>query len=642
MRSCMRCLGARVLVLLACLAGPAVASPPSLEAYGRLPSIEFAALSPDGSRVALLRALPDGRVLVIFSLDQHKSIGGLKLRDQVVRGIDWADNDHVLMTVASHEMPFELTGEKTEFRLIDSFDVTKNTQRGLLEHHPADLQTMNVIFRHPVVRRSGGETSVFLHGFVVQHRTIPALFRADLSSGREQMLREGSEATVRWLVDGSGEVVAEQDYADGPRKWTIRVMERGHAPLTVSGVADIDYPHLLGIDAVSGDLIASVPTESGSIWRILKRDGSWGEDVAPDEQATDIVYEAGSDRIIGWAYLADDARYHFTEPALQKTWDWVTGLFPNERVELETLSDDHSHLLVRVFGLTSGYSLAVIDAKARRVVRLGDVYQDVKEIAEVRRLVYPAADGLKIPAYVTLPRERAAKNLPLVVLPHGGPAGHDRADFDWWAQAIASRGYAVLQPNFRGSDLDAQWQEKGYGEFGRKMQTDVSDGVAYLAAAGLIDPKRVCIVGASYGGYAALAGVTLESGIYRCAVAFAPVSDPASMLAWTVRDTGGKLSLRYWDRYMGVRGADDPGLDAISPLKHADRVTVPVLLIHGKDDSTVPYEQSADMAKALKKANKSFEFVTLRSEDHYLSRSDTRLQMLTTTVNFLVKHNPPD
>jgi dipeptidyl aminopeptidase/acylaminoacyl peptidase len=176
------------------------------------------------------------------------------------------------------------------------------------------------------------------------------------------------------------------------------------------------------------------------------------------------------------------------------------------------------------------------------------------------------------------------------------------------------------------------------------MQTDLSDGVRYLAAQGIVDPARVCIVGASYGGYAALAGVTLDPGVYRCAIAVAGLSDLKRMLVWVDENNMGRANIaqRYWDRFMGVKGPDDPALDAISPIKHLDAVNVPVLLIHGKDDTVVPYEQSQFFYDALRRAHKPVSLVTLKHEDHWLSRSDTRLLMLQTTVAFLRANNPPD
>ena len=205
---------------------------------------------------------------------------------------------------------------------------------------------------------------------------------------------------------------------------------------------------------------------------------------------------------------------------------------------------------------------------------------------------------------------------------------------------MASRGYAVLQLNYRGSDgFGWALQSAGFGQWGRKMQTDLSDGVRYLAKQGVVDPSRVCIVGGSYGGYAALAGATLDPGVYRCAVSVAGVSDVARLVEWDATREGrqGVASQRYWVRYMGAV----PTMSEISPAKHADAASAPILLIHGKDDTVVPYAQSEEMASALRAAGKPVEFVTLKGEDHWLSEGKTRLQMLEATVAFLEKNNPP-
>jgi dipeptidyl aminopeptidase/acylaminoacyl peptidase len=184
----------------------------------------------------------------------------------------------------------------------------------------------------------------------------------------------------------------------------------------------------------------------------------------------------------------------------------------------------------------------------------------------------------------------------------------------------------------------------GYGEWGRKMQTDLSDGVRSLVAQGVVDPRRVCIVGASYGGYAALAGPTLDPGVYRCAASVAGVSDLRRMIAYAaVRgERGDNATVRYWNRFMGGDGPDDRSLDARSPARMADRADAPILLIHGRDDTVVPLDQSRAMADALRSAGKPYQFVELGGEDHWLSRAETRQRMLREVVGFLETHNPPD
>jgi dipeptidyl aminopeptidase/acylaminoacyl peptidase len=348
--------------------------------------------------------------------------------------------------------------------------------------------------------------------------------------------------------------------------------------------------------------------------------------------------------MIGGVRVVDDSRYVFFDPRMQARWDAVTHAFEGERVRLVSAANGFKKFVVRVDGQKDGFVYELVDLETHTASSLGAVYAGGAAPLEVRRITYAAADGMQIPAYLTLPRGVATKNLALIVLAHGGPAARDTADFEWWAQALADQNYAVLRPNYRGSDLDRRFLAAGFGEWGRKMQTDLSDGVRYLAKEGIVDPARVCIVGASYGGYAALAGVTLDPGVYRCAIAVAGISDLKRWLDWVnIKNLQShNMSQRYWDRFMGVSGPSDPLLDAISPIKHLSAVNVPVLLIHGRDDTVVPFEQSSIMFDALRREKKDVELVTLQHEDHWLSRSETRLQMLQTSVAFLRAHNPPD
>lgn len=262
------------------------------------------------------------------------------------------------------------------------------------------------------------------------------------------------------------------------------------------------------------------------------------------------------------------------------------------------------------------------------------------DVGPMRMITYKATDGLAIQAVLTLPPGRNPKNLPFVVLPHGGPSARDYPGFDWLAQAFASRGYAVLQPNFRGSTgYGAAFENAGDGEWGRKMQTDISDGLAFLAKEGIVDPKRVCIAGASYGGYAALAGVTLQQGLYRCAVSVAGLSDLQTFYDDRMRISASNRTIfRNFQRQIG----SGQNLKDISPARFADRADAPILLIHGKDDTIVLYKHSDIMADALKRANKPFELVTLPGGDHWLTTSETRLAMLEAMVAFIEKHNPAD
>jgi dipeptidyl aminopeptidase/acylaminoacyl peptidase len=315
--------------------------------------------------------------------------------------------------------------------------------------------------------------------------------------------------------------------------------------------------------------------------------------------------------------------------------------FPGLTVRLSDWNEAFNKFLVECSGPGEPDGWWLVDLTTGKADPIGLAYTiAAKDVGPMRMLRYKAGDGLDMAGVLTLPPDRPARNLPLVMLPHGGPHSHDYPVFDWWAQAYASRGYVVFQPNFRGSTgSGSDFERAGWGEWGRKMQTDISDGLAELVKQGIADPKRVCIVGASYGGYAALVGVTIQQGLYRCAVSVAGIGDIPKMLRDDIRESGGNDTLRRALKRNVGNGSD---MQQVSPVTFANRADAPILLIHGKDDIVVPFSQSTDMLNALKRAGKPAELVTLAGEDHWLSRSETRLAMLKAAVAFVEQHNPAD
>lgn len=263
---------------------------------------------------------------------------------------------------------------------------------------------------------------------------------------------------------------------------------------------------------------------------------------------------------------------------------------------------------------------------------------DLASTGEQKYITYAARDGMQIDAYLTVPRT-GGKNLPAIILPHGGPQARDDGGFDWLSQFFASRGYVVLQPQYRGSDgFGLKFALAGRKQWGLKMQDDLSDGVKYLTSSGIADPAKVCIMGWSYGGYAAMAGATLTPELYKCAIAGAGVSDLEDMLIWSGKYGGG--SLRYWRLHIGDPNADKSAIVRASPAKHAAKVTGPMLLIHGELDNVVPIRQSQIMADALKAAGKPYEFVRLADENHNITFASTRIKTLQAMDAFLAKYNP--
>jgi dipeptidyl aminopeptidase/acylaminoacyl peptidase len=249
---------------------------------------------------------------------------------------------------------------------------------------------------------------------------------------------------------------------------------------------------------------------------------------------------------------------------------------------------------------------------------------------------YAARDGLAIPAYITLPPDlnslADAKDLPFIVHPHGGPAARNFLRFDFDVQFLVSRGYGVLQMNFRGSEgYGRDFADAGHREWGQAMQDDITDGAEWLIETGIANANRMAIMGGSYGGYAALMGAVKTPTLYQCAISFAGVSDLPELLKLERRFIGGK----YATRFIGDLWKDRKMLRENSPAQRADAIQVPVLLMHGDADTVVDVDQSERMAKALREAGGQVEYRVFENGDHHLSLYENRLQYLTEMERFL-------
>lgn len=624
------------VAIVFCTCAPAA---PSLEAYGRLPTLSNIAVSPDGKKLAFLKSSASRRAIFIIAAGQAKPLVALEVDDQKLRSLDWADNHRLLITSS-------VTEDRSEWSAVTWFDVDKKEFHRLFDHAPEG--SMNAALRAPEVRIIDGHTVIFVTGYIYGYA---ALFRMDLDTGVTRTVDFGRETVgYDWALDKDGNILAVADYRNDKKHWKLKLLRDGHGtdPGTATTVMDvdapIDTPEIEGLSEDGSAVVLLVPKGTGSAEyeQVSLKDGTISPWQHSDMNLSAILTNARSGRVEGGSKTFARTEYAFLDPQAEMTWNIIKGSFLGATdLQLVARSDDWNTVVARVFGPAHGDRYVVVDMTSHNALPVGPAYDGIDEIAPVKWIDYRAGDGRTIHAYLTMPLNGKTANLPLIVLPHGGPHSRDEPGFDWISQALASRGYAVLQPQFRGSNgFGPELLAAGYGEFGRKMQTDLSDGVRALAAQGLIDPKRVCIVGFSYGGYAALAGATLDTGIYRCAVSVAGISDLKADLSdmhWSSNP-----GARFWDRFLGVEGPSDPKLNAITPIKHVDKVTIPILLIHGLDDTVVKFSQSEDMADALKAAKKPYEFVILKGEDHWMSKGDTRLQMLTATVKFLEANNPPN
>jgi dipeptidyl aminopeptidase/acylaminoacyl peptidase len=648
-----------ILAATALAAGAAHAAP--LATYGKLATMEDVTISPDGTKVAFAQVVNGKQAVVVDQLEPAAVVAEFPPTDQKVRGLKWADNTHlmVMKSRAGYFAGAEVDSAMSEFALVYSFDIAKKKVTPLYGHQDqgprsriASGETLNVVGGMPDVRMVKGQPIAFAQGYLmVDSVSVHALLSADLDNGAQTVLDRAGQSNQggSWMVDGAGAPLVRTTYDQKTHNWSLELRRTGGWVESYAVKASIETPEVQGFSPDGASLLLQLVKDNGfTETRALSlADGKLGAPIAQYDEFSSLLRDPATQRVFGGVKYGLEPTYVFFDPKDQANWASVMKAYDGEQVDPVSWSLDRNRMVVRVTGARSGVLYAVVDLTTRKVTPIGEEYTGItgNDVADVNIASYKAGDGVKIDAFLTMPVGREPKNLPLIVLPHGGPGARDESGFDWWAQALASRGYAVLQPQFRGSaDLGWNLEQAGFGEWGRKMQSDLSDGVKALAQAGMIDPKRVCIVGGSYGGYAALAGVTLEQGVYRCAVSYAGISDMHRMLgggwaAWVDADKSN--GARYLDRFVGAKDPNDPVYDQISPIRHVDKMSVPLLLIHGRSDTVVPYEQSVLMDEALRKAGKPVEFVTLTDEDHWLSRDATRQQMLQTTVTFLEKYNPP-
>jgi dipeptidyl aminopeptidase/acylaminoacyl peptidase len=403
---------------------------------------------------------------------------------------------------------------------------------------------------------------------------------------------------------------------------------------------------LYGLDAAGALVVGVRPAETGrfGLYVMSAENGSLARPfyVHDTDDVADVRVDPYTNRVVGAGVVGEEPVFFDTQLAEQQKL--VNEAFPGESPRLVSWSQDRSRFVLSTDRRDRAPAFYLYDAREGSAKQIASTYVglDRSRLPPRQPYRYKARDGVEIPGYLTRPLD-ATGAVPLVVLPHGGPAARDTGGFDWIAHFLASRGYAVLQPNFRGSGgFGKAWEQAGHGQWGvGVMQHDVTDGVAALVSAGIADAERVCIVGASYGGYAALAGAAFTPELYRCAAAIAGVSDLRGMLQSTQNRMGGfSATLSYWRLAMGVdegREATER-LRAASPIEHVADVRAPVLLIHGRDDTVVPIIQSRDMAAALQGAGKTVEVVELEGEDHWLSGAKTRLATLQALDAFLAKH----
>lgn len=636
-------------------------SPPPASAFGRLPALESVTLSPNGQTIAILGGAPGRRLLTMAPLDSTTT-AKLDLGDARIADFRWVDDRYALLKV----VVWETVGPR------DAYNFERNIVVGADAKAAGQLfsngDVANYAVTQPVIGVTPGEKPfVSVLGFDWSARALTTrdsrissggeqpllevVWKLDIPSGRATITDRGTPDTDFFAVDLSGQARVRQDVNAATGSWVLKGRPKGQSSwkTLLTGETAEDFLGYLGYSDADDSVYMAVKQPDGTS-AIVRRGLADGQTaiIAPiaANRSPELFWDIYRDTPIAIISQGERPEYTWLDPEMGAAFGVFERAFKGKRVSLTSWSRDRQLFIAQVDAPDSPPAWFLFDKPRKELSPLGDAYPELNGVTfgKTSWTPYKARDGLEIPAYLTLPPGAPATGgkLPLIVLPHGGPAARDDFGFDFLTQFLATRGYAVLRPQFRGSrGFGEAFEAAGRREWGGKIQTDLLDGVADLASRGVIDPGRVCIVGASFGGYAALAGVSLNPDAYRCAASVAGVSDLPAFIGET-RHTYGKDSdpLAWWTANIGRSIADRTLLDGSSPARQAARITAPVLLIHGERDTTVNPRQTEIMQQAMGAAGKPVEVIILKGDDHYLSYSSTRTQMLEALGAFLAKNLP--
>lgn len=485
------------------------------------------------------------------------------------------------------------------------------------------------------------------------------LRKMNIIDGEYSVIEQGGYRTMEWALDSDLNPVLRHDIVAGGR---------GHAWLRKDNSGEwVEILRFRGADGANGApefnavgrgtkpgtaIVSARPQgkDTNGVYLFEAGTGSYLEELYSDEafDVVNVLRDPKTAEVIAGCHWAYKLECEFKNPQFQSTWDAINGAIGGENtVYLQPGGDLSKEFLLEVSGSKEPGAYYVFDAEKRELSyfqpKVTGVDVDLLPSQEVFH--YTAKDGTPLWGYLTLPPGTTinSKNLPLITLPHGGPEARDVWGGDPMSNYWGANGYAVFQPHFRGgSGTGRKWVEAGHGQWGQLIQSDINDGTRALIEAGLADEDRICIAGWSHGGYVAFTASYQDTDLYKCAMAGAGLSDLRKMQDWVRDEQGGRqsMSYKYWAEAIGDPSKDKDKMDRHSAFRNVEKIGMPLLIVHGENDTTVPVEQSLIMDKALSKERIPHETLIIADMDHYLraDQGDMWLQVLQRSTAFFNQH----
>lgn len=616
-------------------------------AFGTRENVQSMAMSPSGTKVAMLTAGP-GSVTVLQVADlTNGKITNLTKSDGRPQYLRWCNFAGEVRLVCRHSGVEPFSDGLLSFGRLFSIKIDGQDMKELGQRSTDRERYMRQIDGSVVDwLRADNDAVLMQRVYVPEINTTGTLIsrtkeglgvdRIDLGTMKSSQVEPPRDGINSYVTDGRGTIrlqsIPQYDRNSGNLTGKVEFRYRVMGSREWKELGDYDmgngagiYP--LEVDADTDSLYALKKLNGRDALYRIKLDASRTETLVASSDEVDIdgVVRLGTGlRVVGYTFADDRRRTVYFDPEMSALQKALAKAVPNQpMIDFQGASADGQKLLIMVSGDTNPGTFYRFDRATKQLAEIGPVRPALgqRKLATVTSIRVAAPDGASIPAYLTLPPGSSGKNLPTVVMPHGGPSARDEWGFDWLAQFLAARVYAVIQPNYRGSaGYGEAWLNQNGFRGWRTSIGDVTASAKHLVAQGIADPNRLAIVGWSYGGYAALQSVATEPSLYKAAVAIAPVTD----LEQLRKDAAGFTNERLVRDFVG----SGPHLTEGSPLKNAASIRVPVLLAHGDQDINVAIGQSERMNGALKANGKQVEFLRFAGLDHQLDDSSARTQLL--------------
>ena len=622
--------------------------------FGAMPSVSDISLSPDGSKIAFVSPAP-GRKTDLYTIDLSQ--GGSPVRVTTSSGepeslqwCNWVSNSRLACQVGGID---EYAGDLFGFTNIFAVNADGSSPKLLTKKQAKNTVGFTLYGGRIIDWLPEDENAVLMTRYILEKRGTMNKFggkggglaveRVDTVTGKTKRVEKPEDEAVEYITDGEGNVrimgmrtkLGRTERNSGE----IKYFYRNNANWT--RLTELNYANRTGfnpyaVDPKSNRVFGFQTVDGRKALVAMSLDGSSELEVifAHDKVDVDGLIRIGrKNRIVGASYAEEKRTGVYFDEGLKKLKSSLSKALGNKiAIGFVDASLDETKLLIRATSDTDPGQYYLFDRTTKKMQPLLGIRPYVEKVglAEVKPISFPAADGTMIPGYLTTPVGREAKNLPAIVMPHGGPESRDEWGFDWLSQFFVSQGFAVLQPNFRGSSgYGDAWYEKNGFQSWQTSIGDVTDAGKWLISEGIAKPSALSIVGWSYGGYAALQSAVLEPDLFKSVVAIAPVTDLNTLKA-NAKNTYSSATTRD---YVG----NGPHVNAGSPAQNVDRIKAPVLMFHGDYDQNVAVEHSRLMERKLKAAGKSVSYIEYEKLAHSLRNSTARAEMLSKSAEFLPK-----